>query len=400
MSTPSVDALALTESLELFNRDLEANLKSLSDDERYKLSEAARKVNLSTEATLDSVHRIVHASLQLPLACIGVEAKIFDILSNVEGTLTIAKLAEKTNVDPALMKRLLRYYQSFGMVTQDADDAFSANNVTKAMTTIAGRSGAPFFLYGHATVWSSLPRFLRETGYVNPTEPTGCPWYAAHNTQDPVWEWISKRPERLENMMSWMQGQRHGLPIFLDAVDFSQYAQGATDSTPIFVDVGGNRGHQCINLKQRYPNLRGRIIVQDQPHVIEEAKANPLPGFDDIEAHPQDIFTPQKIKGARVYYMRYILHDWPDRKCVEILKNLRAGMTEESTIFIDEMVMPERGASWRAAQMDFVMACCFASTERSLPEFEALLNEAGLKIAKVYQYTKQLNDCIIAAVIQ
>lgn len=61
MSTPPVDALALTENLELFSRDLEANIKSLSDDERYRLSEAARKVSLSTEATLDSVHRIVHA---------------------------------------------------------------------------------------------------------------------------------------------------------------------------------------------------------------------------------------------------------------------------------------------------------------------------------------------------
>lgn len=275
-------------------------------------------------------------------------------------------------------------------------------------------------MYVHAPVWSALPQFLRETGYANPTEPTGCPWYTAKNTKDPIWEWISKRPVQLEQMMSWMQGQRDGLPIFLDAIDFNQYARGATDSTLIFVDVGGNRGHQCINLKQRYPDLPGRIVVQDQPHVIEEAKANPLPGFGGIEAQSHDIFSPQKLKGmshqstpltrfesnadfvlgARVYYMRYILHDWPDRQCVEILQNLRAGMTEESTIFIDEMVMPESGASWRATQMDLVMACCFASTERSLPEFEVLLNEAGLKISKVYQYTKQLNDCIIVAILQ
>lgn len=106
------------------------------------------------------------------------------------------------------------------------------------------------------------------------------------------------------------------------------------------------------------------------------------------------------IPGARVYYMRYILHDWPDHKCVEILRNLRLGMTEESKIFIDEMIMPEAHASWRATQMDMVMANCFGSTERSLPEFEALLHEAGLKIWKVYQYTKQLNDCVIVATLR
>lgn len=265
-------------------------------------------------------------------------------------------------------------------------------------------------------VWNSLPKFLREKGYVNPTDSATCPWYAAHNTKESCWEWIQTHPPMLQYSMRFMQSQRDGLPIFLDAVDFKQYAQDVTDSTPVFVDVGGGRGHQCVNLRQRYPDLRGRIVLQDQAHVIEEVKANPLPDFDGIEAQAHDIFTPQELRGiskdnmvqfnansvlgSRVYYMRYILHDWPDNKVVEILQNLKAGMTTESTIFIDEMVMPERDASWRATSMDIAMACAFAATERSLPEFEALLNEAGLKISKVYQYTKQLNDCIIAAVLQ
>lgn len=61
MSTQSLDILALTENLELFLKDPEANSKSLSAEARYRLSEAARKVSFSTEATGDTFHRIAHS---------------------------------------------------------------------------------------------------------------------------------------------------------------------------------------------------------------------------------------------------------------------------------------------------------------------------------------------------
>lgn len=99
-------------------------------------------------------------------------------------------------------------------------------------------------------------------------------------------------------MLSWMQGQRYGLPIFLDAFDFEkELAQGTEPSTPLFVDVGGAMGHQCIALKQRYPGMAGRIILQDTPSVIEQVKQSPLPDFEGNEATPYDFFTPQPIKG-------------------------------------------------------------------------------------------------------
>ncbi|KAI0179286.1 S-adenosyl-L-methionine-dependent methyltransferase [Hypoxylon sp. FL1284] len=397
MSTPSVDALALTESLELFVRDLDANTKSLSDDARHRLSEAARKLRVSTEGTLDSVHRIIQASMQLPLACIGMDTKLFDVLTNIEGTATVAELAEETKVEPALMARLLRYYQSVGMVSQMDDDAYGASNVTKAMATIAGKNASKLYLDGVVPVTLSLPRFLRETGYANPTDVAVCPWQS--HFQESHWEWLKARPGQQQHMLLWMQHYRDGLPTFLDAVDMAPYMRDATDSTPVFVDVGGGRGYQCVGLKKKYPGLRGRVVVQDQPHVVEDVRANPLPGFDGIEAEPYDIFTPQKLTGARVYYMRYVLHDWPDDACVAILRNAAAGMTAASTLLIDETMMPARGASWRAASMDLVMACCISGTDRGLPDYEALLRRAGLRVAAVYPYTAQLNDCVVAAVL-
>lgn len=127
---------------------------------------------------------------------------------------------------------------------------------------------------------------------------TDCPWYIGHQTKEIPFSWVHNHPPQGELMLSWMQGQRYGLPIFLDAFDFQkELAQGVDPSTPLFVDVGGAMGHQCIALKQRYPGMTGRIILQDTSSVIQQVKQSPLPGFEGIEAIPYDFFTPQLIKG-------------------------------------------------------------------------------------------------------
>ena len=56
--------------------------------------------------------------------------------------------------------------------------------------------------------------------------------------------------------------------------------------------------------------------------------------------------------GARVYYLRNIFHAWTDATCKEILLNAKAGLTEESIIMIDEIVLPNRGATVQGAQQD------------------------------------------------
>ncbi len=47
-----------------------------------------------------------------------------------------------------------------------------------------------------------------------------------------------------------------------------------------------------------------------------------------------DFFTAQPIKNASVYFMRMILHDWPDYKALEILKALRAAAGAETKLVV------------------------------------------------------------------
>jgi len=47
-----------------------------------------------------------------------------------------------------------------------------------------------------------------------------------------------------------------------------------------------------------------------------------------------DFFEPQPIQGARVYFVRVVLHDWDDDHATKILKNLRHVAELESRLVI------------------------------------------------------------------
>lgn len=96
--------------------------------------------------------------------------------------------------------------------------------------------------------------------------------------------------------------------------------------------------------------------------------------------------------------MRNILHDYPDEKCLIILKHLKDAMGPHSAILIDEMVIPETGAHWHATQIDMVMMTVLASTERSQEQWHALLASAGLTAKNIVKYTVSLEDSVIVAV--
>ncbi|KAL9105649.1 MAG: hypothetical protein Q9187_008674, partial [Circinaria calcarea] len=119
---------------------------------------------------------------------------------------------------------------------------------------------------------------------------------------------------------------------------------------------------------------------------------------DGVEVMPYDFWTPQPIKGARAYYMRNIMHDYPDEKCIAILHNIMAAMDKDSVILIDDMILPNEKAPWRATQLDLLVMSALAAMERSEKQWYSLMEAAGLKIVKIWTYTEELRDSIIMAI--
>ena len=93
-----------------------------------------------------------------------------------------------------------------------------------------------------------------------------------------------------------------------------------------------------------------------------------------------DFFSPQPVKNAKAYYLRTVLHDWPDKQVREILKNIKAAMNKDS----NENVMPEANVPLFPAMLDLSMMAMFSSLDRTRSHFEELLTSVGFKLLNVW----------------
>lgn len=88
-----------------------------------------------------------------------------------------------------------------------------------------------------------------------------------------------------------MEAQFATLPTWLDAVSFDmEVAKDVGTEEVVFVDVGGGNGSQCSALKKAFPELKGRIILQDRPAVLEKALK-----IDGMELMAHDFLTEQPV---------------------------------------------------------------------------------------------------------
>lgn len=101
--------------------------------------------------------------------------------------------------------------------------------------------------------------------------------------------------------------------------------------------------------------------------------------------------------GARVYFMHIVLHDWPDDKAVQILRNIAAAMEKGySRLLLQESLMADEKPLAKVTVLDIVMMASFSSAERSETEWNVLLASAGLKIVKIWRPLESTENIIEA----
>lgn len=98
------------------------------------------------------------------------------------------------------------------------------------------------------------------------------------------------------------------------------------------------------------------------------------------------LLTINGLAGARVYYLRAILHNWDDGKSRVILGHLRDAMTPGySKILINEWNIPLKGASAFACHSDILMMAVLAAGERTERQWCDLIRSVpGLKISEIW----------------
>ena len=104
--------------------------------------------------------------------------------------------------------------------------------------------------------------------------------------------------------------------------------------------------------------------------------------------------------GARVYYLRKILHDWSDAECMKILRWLRLAMSPNySKLLINQRVVPAQGATSFMTHQDLNMMSVYARIERTEQLWQDLLKNAGLRIEKIWRPDDAVSECLIEAML-
>lgn len=238
------------------------------------------------------------------------------------------------------------------------------------------------FSTSHTPFAASLPSYFSEKGYKSPSDAYDAPCQYAVRTDKHYFDWVASNP-RLQNALNVVMSSSpgHRGEQWYDFYPVESKLRVNTPSDILLVDIGGNRGHDLARFHARFPSLPGKLILQDLPKVVATATDLAV----EIEKMGYDFFTPQPVKGAKAYYLRTVLHDWPDKQARVILQRVREAMSEESVLLINESLMADRGVSLYDAWMDMTMMAVFSSLNRTESQFRELLGEEGFEVVKVWR---------------
>ena len=195
-------------------------------------------------------------------------------------------------------------------------------------------------------------------------------------------DWLKTNPKR-QNAFNTVMGisRAHRGEEWFDFYPVEKKLfQGLDRSRVLLVDIGGGLGHDLVAFKNRFSDPPGYLVLQDLPGVIDSIKDLP----SGIKAIPHDFFTSQPVKNAKVYYLRTILHDWPDKQAREILGSIRVSMGNDSILLINENVLPESNVPLYSAELDVSMMALFSSLDRTRPQFQSLLDSAGFQVVNIW----------------
>ena len=91
----------------------------------------------------------------------------------------------------------------------------------------------------------------------------------------------------------------------------------------------------------------------------------------------------ESVPAADAYLLKSILHDWPDDRCVEILRTCVRSLNPDGVVLVVETVLGRPGYEVEAAFSDLNMLVMPGGRERSEEEYAALFHAAGLRLTRV-----------------
>lgn len=96
--------------------------------------------------------------------------------------------------------------------------------------------------------------------------------------------------------------------------------------------------------------------------------------------------------------MKFVLHDWADRQCQQILRQLKEAMKKGySKLLIEEVILADKDAEPIPSLGDWMMLAVHCGMERTKSHWEGLLTLAGFGVVKFWNPPSPGQQSIIEA---
>jgi hypothetical protein len=298
-----------------------------------------------------------------------VDRSIPDLLGN--DAKSVAELSSKTGIAAPALERLMRALTNVGVFREDKHGCFGNTDLSAWLRRGANPSLREISLVlnddAPLRAWQQLDRVLE----------TGQPVFAEVNGLTPF-DYFAADPIRSENFAGLMRGV-YGLegPCIAAAFPFDRFST--------LVDVGGGAGHILADILLAHTQLRGAVF--DLPRTTDVARQflSQCDVADRVEVLAGDFFQALPL-GYDAYFIKSVLHDWNDDKCVEILRNCRAALPRNGCVLVTEIVLePGRPIGHPHPLIDLEMMVSFGGKERTARAFGELFGEAGLRLDRIHQ---------------
>jgi C-methyltransferase len=305
---------------------------------------------------------------------VAAQLGVADALAN--GPLPIDELAAHVDADADALRRLLRALIGRGIFRQRRDGRYQLNSLAETL-----RSDAPVSMACAARFYGSREQRERWTLLVDAVK-TGAAVVPALRGKE-SFDYFADQPELAELFNQTMTSISELTDASVVAgYDFSAYST--------IVDVGGGHGPLLAAILAATPGSQG--VLYDLPRVVASAP-------DLLRKHnvadrvriAEGSFFDDVPGGGDAYILKNIMHDWPDEKAVQILRNVRTAAGSGAAVLLVELVIPQHNRDFPGKWADLEMLLNLAARERTAAEYRDLLSQAGFRMTRVVQTASPLS---------
>jgi len=328
---------------------------------------------LPIQKPMDTLFRVVAGVMVYPALQVAIKLDIAGLLQ--DSVLPVTVLAEHTHSHPDALYRLMRFLAVAGIFTEiqgeEAVHSFANNEASHLLRRDIPNSMARYMAREIYPEWAN-----QALQHLSHTIRTGEP-ALDHAYGFSIWDYLQRNPSARRDF-------DEAMTIISETFTECTLAEYDFSQLHTIADVGGSYGSLLTAVLRANPHIEG--ILFDKPEVISQAGNVLELTHKDVLSRCQlqeGDFLQSVPNGCDAYLLRYILHNWGDDVCIQILKNCRTASPRAKVIIVEQVLQSDCPDQYTLV-MDFWMLASFRNAkERTQQEYATLLQTAGYRLTQV-----------------